>query len=70
MPKNEKSTEDVQVEQSPNLEETVIVDDETLKEVKDNVQNDLVGKGKKKKMDSWSSCSCYCHYPSYWRYWI
>ncbi len=49
MPKNEKSTEDVQVEQSPNLEETVIVDDETLKEVKDNVQNDLVGKGKKKK---------------------
>lgn len=51
MPKKEEnSTENVQVEQSSKLEETVIVDDETLKEVKDNVQNDLVGNGKKKKM--------------------
>lgn len=50
MPKKEKSTEDVQEELSPVSEKTVIVDDETLKEVQDKVQNDFTGNGKKKKI--------------------
>lgn len=50
MPKNEKITENVIEEQSPKLEETIIVDDETLQEVKDNVSNDFTKNGKKKKM--------------------
>lgn len=50
MPKNEKITENVIEEQSPKLEETIIVDDETLQEVKYNVSNDFTKNGKKKKM--------------------
>lgn len=50
MPKKEKSTEDVQEELSPVSEKTVIVDDETLKEVQDKVQNDFTDNGKKKKI--------------------
>lgn len=50
MPKKEKITENVIEEQSPKLEETIIVDDETLQEVKDNVSNDFTKNGKKKKM--------------------
>lgn len=45
-----KITENVIEEQSPKLEETIIVDDETLQEVKDNVSNDFTKNGKKKKM--------------------